>query len=141
MNPLEPRTCPHCGGEIRPEAVLCRHCRRDLAPGAAPSIRGPWVRDPADKKIAGVCAMVGRNLGLSAMVARLLFLALAFFGNGLGVLLYLVAWIATPPGYDGRAPVVRWTEWAEGLFRSRPPEPPGGPIVPRGPDGPEERRV
>ena len=133
------RRCPHCGGEIRNEAVLCRHCRRDLAPGVSPSIRGPWVRDPTDKKIAGVSAMVARNLGLSPLVVRILFLALAFLGNGLGFLLYLVAWVATPLGFEGRAPAVRWTEWIEGLFRSRPPTSNGGgPLVPRPPD---ERRV
>lgn len=138
MNAEEFRTCPHCGGPIRSEAILCRHCRRDLVPGATASIRGPWVRDPADKKVAGVSPMVARNLGLSPLVVRILFLALAFFGNGLGVLLYLVAWIATPLG-AGKAPAVRWTEWVEGLFRSRPPASnDGGPLVPRPPD---ERRV
>jgi hypothetical protein len=87
--------------------------------------------------------MVARNLGLSPMVVRVIFLALAFFANGQGVLLYLVAWAATPLGLTGRAPVVRGVEWAEGLFRSRPPSsPPGpGPIAPRPPDEPGEGRV
>lgn len=141
MNPEDVRSCPHCGGQVRPEAILCRHCRRDLAPGGAPSIRGPWVRDPADRKIAGVSAMVARNLGLSPLWARLLFLALAFFANGLGILIYLVAWVATPLGFEGRAPVVRFTEWIEGLFRPRSPSSAAsGPIVPRA-DEPDERRV
>ncbi len=138
----ELRYCPHCGGEIQSGAVLCRHCRRDLAPGAPPSIRGPWVRDPTDRKIAGVSAMVGRNLGLSAMVTRLLFLGLVFFGNGLGLFLYLFAWIATPLGFSAKAPVVRWTEWLEDAFRGKKPAArEGGPIVPRNPEEPDEHRA
>lgn len=135
------RPCPHCGGQIRAEAVLCRHCRRDLAPGAAPSIRGPWVRELGDRKIAGVSGMVARNLGLSPLVTRLLFLALVFFANGLGLFFYLLAWVATPLGYGGKAPVVRWTEWIEGYVRThRPAAGETRPIVP-GPDGPHENRA
>jgi phage shock protein PspC (stress-responsive transcriptional regulator) len=143
MNPEDVRPCPYCGGPIRPEAVLCRHCHRDLAPGAPPSIHGPWVRDPADRKIAGVSGMVARNLGLSPLVVRLIFLALALLGHGLGVLLYLVAWAATPLGFGGKAPVVRCTEWVEGLFRSSPPSSTSGtgPIAPRRPDEPGQGRV
>jgi phage shock protein PspC (stress-responsive transcriptional regulator) len=134
------RSCPHCGGQIRAEAVLCRHCHRDLAPGAAPSIRGPWVRDLADRKIAGVSTMVARNLGLSPLVTRLLFLALAFFANGLGVLLYVLAWVATPLGFEGKAPATRWAEWIEGHVRSHRGAAASRSVVPR-PDEPNEHRA
>lgn len=30
------RKCPHCGELVRPEATVCRHCQRELAPPAPP---------------------------------------------------------------------------------------------------------
>lgn len=26
------RTCPHCAEQVKPEALVCKHCGRDLAP-------------------------------------------------------------------------------------------------------------
>lgn len=36
------KACPSCGERIRPEAVVCKHCRRDV-PGAVSSRKGPFV--------------------------------------------------------------------------------------------------
>ena len=66
------------------------------------SARGPhlreWRRDLSARKVAGVCAGLAEELGLSVTVVRAAFalLALPPF-SGVGVLLYLVLWFLMPP--------------------------------------------
>ena len=45
--------------------------------------------------IAGVCAGLGRYLGIDATVVRLIFVLLALFAAG-GLLLYLILWLIMP---------------------------------------------
>ena len=45
--------------------------------------------------IGGVCGGLGKYLGLSSTVIRLLFVLLAL-GNGVGVLIYFLLWIIVP---------------------------------------------
>jgi phage shock protein C len=52
----------------------------------------PLVRLREGRILAGVCAGLATHFGLDANLVRLIFAALSIFG-GLGVLLYLVAWV------------------------------------------------
>jgi phage shock protein C len=52
-------------------------------------------RSTNDRMIAGVCAGLGRYLGLDPTVVRLIFLLLLFLG-GNGLLIYLVLWVLMP---------------------------------------------
>lgn len=45
--------------------------------------------------IAGVCAGLGRYLGVDPTVVRVIFVLLALFAAG-GVLLYLILWLLMP---------------------------------------------
>lgn len=53
------------------------------------------IRSRHDRVLAGVAAGLGQYFGIDPAVVRLAFVALAFVG-GLGVLLYLAAWVLIP---------------------------------------------
>lgn len=52
-------------------------------------------RSQTDKKIGGVCGGLGHYLGIDSTLIRLFFVLLAF-GEGIGVLLYIILWILMP---------------------------------------------
>jgi phage shock protein C len=66
-------------------------------PPATASTRPP-LRRP-DGVVAGVCAGLGRTLGVDPIVFRLLFVGITIAG-GAGVVLYVLAWLMIPPDDD-----------------------------------------
>ena len=52
-------------------------------------------RSKNEKIIAGVCGGIGKYFNVDPVLVRLLFVILAWAG-GLGIMLYLVAWLITP---------------------------------------------
>jgi phage shock protein C len=58
---------------------------------------GPRVvrRSRSERVIAGVCGGVGRYLGVDPVLLRIAFIILAL-ANGLGVIAYVVCWVAIP---------------------------------------------
>ena len=92
------RRCPFCAEAIRAEAVKCRYCGSALGGGA--SFARPWVRPREDRKIAGVCAGLAQEFGLSVTVLRLAFLLGFFFSGGVFLLVYAVLWIVMPDAGD-----------------------------------------
>jgi phage shock protein PspC (stress-responsive transcriptional regulator) len=52
-------------------------------------------RDPDKRILGGVCSGLGAYWGIDPVILRLLFL-IAFFGFGVGLLIYLVLWIVMP---------------------------------------------
>jgi phage shock protein PspC (stress-responsive transcriptional regulator) len=64
-----------------------------LPPTGAGSAR--LVREPDERKIAGVCAGVADHLGVDVSVVRLVAVALAIF-TPVGLIAYLVAWAVVP---------------------------------------------
>ncbi len=60
------------------------------------------ARDPAHGMLGGVCAGIGRRVGVDPLVLRAVFV-LASVAGGAGVAIYVLAWAALPeaPGADG----------------------------------------
>ncbi len=52
-------------------------------------------RSREGRLVAGVCAGLGDYFGIDATIVRLIFVALTVFA-GMGVLLYVVAWLIIP---------------------------------------------
>jgi phage shock protein C len=67
-------------------------------------------RSRSERLLAGVCGGVGRYLGVDPVLLRIAFIILTL-ANGLGVIAYVVAWVAIP--------------------EERPDQPPGPPSEPR----------
>ena len=87
------RQCPYCAEEIRAEAVKCRYCGSMLEAGSA--LTRPWRRSRRHKMIAGVCAGLAEEFGISVTIVRLAFV-LGTLVSGMGVILYLVLWVVMP---------------------------------------------
>jgi phage shock protein C len=62
-----------------------------------PSQPAPRVvrRSRSERILAGVCGGVGRYLGVDPVLLRVAFIILAL-ANGLGIVAYVVAWVAIP---------------------------------------------
>ncbi len=54
------------------------------------------TRSQTDQMIGGVCGGLAQYLGIDSTFVRLFFVLLAFAGNGIGVLAYLLLWIILP---------------------------------------------
>jgi phage shock protein PspC (stress-responsive transcriptional regulator) len=54
------------------------------------------VRARKGRLLAGVCAGIAEYVGIDVTVIRLLFVALGVVTFGIGVLIYLAAWIVIP---------------------------------------------
>ena len=52
-------------------------------------------RDPDNRIIGGVCGGIGMYTGIDPIVIRIIFLV-AFFGFGIGLLIYIIMWIVVP---------------------------------------------
>lgn len=91
---MDEKICPYCAETIRADAVKCRFCGSWLAG----RLRDPreWHRSVPDRKLAGVCAALAANLGVSVSVVRLVFVVLTLW-HGMGILLYVLLWLMLPP--------------------------------------------
>ena len=72
-------------------------------PPPPPAGGGPRVvrRSRTERVIAGVCGGVGRYLGVDPVLLRIAFIILAL-ANGLGLIAYVVAWVAIPEERPGQ---------------------------------------
>lgn len=92
--------CTACGNQMAATDRYCAGCGKlagEPAPGAPPprSPRPGMMRDMTNKKIAGVCAGLARHMDWDVTLIRVAFLAAILF-KGLGLIAYVIAWIAMP---------------------------------------------
>lgn len=66
--------------------------------------RHQLIRPVQGKKVAGVCAGIGRATGTDPVLWRVILAVLVFFG-GVGLLAYVVGWLCMPRDDDQVAPV------------------------------------
>jgi phage shock protein PspC (stress-responsive transcriptional regulator) len=95
------KICPYCAEEIRGEAVKCRYCGSLVEAGTA--LSRTWYRRRYGKMIAGVCAGLAEQFGISVTIIRLAFLLSALLGGGVGIIIYVALWVVMPyRDYDDR---------------------------------------
>jgi len=89
--------CTHCGKEMRSGDRFCPSCGGVApdAPHPGSQMRTRLVRVNEGKKIAGVCAGIARHNDWDVTLVRVAFLA-ALVLHGLGLVAYVIAWIAMP---------------------------------------------
>jgi len=92
----DPRRCPWCAEPVRPEAVKCRFCGSALESGTSRFITDPWLRPREGRVLAGVCAGLAEQFGISVSIVRLAFVLGTFFSGGFFLLMYLGLWLAMP---------------------------------------------
>jgi phage shock protein PspC (stress-responsive transcriptional regulator) len=72
--------------------------------GGATFSRDRLIRPSQGRHVGGVCAAIGRATNTDPVLWRVLAVVLGFFG-GVGVLLYLIGWIAIPAEGDTASPI------------------------------------
>jgi phage shock protein C len=98
--------CPHCASQILPEANFCPACGRPFAASQAnPYTQTRIVRPRNPRAIAGVCSGFALHYGWDLLLTRILFVVFTLITSGLGVLLYIAAWILLPDALYALPPV------------------------------------
>jgi phage shock protein C len=103
--------CTQCGNQISEADRFCSKCGKanGVPPGtpgsqapppppfAAPIVPyRPLRRVMRDKKIAGVCAGFAEYFDMDVTLMRIIFLVLLVTPPGVGLIGYLIAWVAMP---------------------------------------------
>jgi phage shock protein PspC (stress-responsive transcriptional regulator) len=93
MVEIATQRCPYCAEDIRAEAIKCRYCGSAVQ-GSSVLTRA-WHRSARLKMIAGVCAGLAEEFGISVTILRLAFVLGALI-SGTGLIIYIVLWVVMP---------------------------------------------
>ena len=89
--------CTKCGVPLREDDRFCSQCGNATALGREVPIAARALRlDKANKKIAGVCAGFARYFEMDVSLMRVLWLAMIIITGGLGLFVYIAAWLVVP---------------------------------------------
>ncbi len=102
--------CPRCGKQSPLDANFCSACGATAlpAPGpSAPAVR--IVRPRSPRMIAGVCTGLSIHFGWDVSLLRILFALGTIFTGGLGLVLYVAAWLLIPDAPYALPPVRTYT--------------------------------
>jgi phage shock protein C len=88
--------CSACNNPINLGANFCSHCGRAIAGPPVYQVRRQLMRPRYGRAVAGVCAGFAQEYGWDVVLIRILLVVLVFFGCGLPLLAYLIAWIVMP---------------------------------------------
>jgi phage shock protein C len=93
--------CTKCGVQLRDDDRFCSQCGYATALGRTlPAGERALRLDRANKKIAGVCTGFARYFEMDVSLMRVLWLAMAIITGGLGIFVYLAAWLVIPKDPD-----------------------------------------
>ncbi len=87
------KRCPYCAEDIQDQAVKCRYCGSLLEDSP---LSRTWYRVRRGKMIAGVCAGLAEQFGVSVTALRLAAVLLTLLGAGWGIIVYVVLWVIMP---------------------------------------------
>ena len=102
--------CTQCGNQLAEADRFCPRCGKPngVPPGDPAAVPPPPVyvapvtpyrplrRKMRDKKIAGVCAGFAEYFDMDVTLMRIIFLVLLVTPPGVGLIGYLIAWVAMP---------------------------------------------
>ena len=86
----------------RPATLSGPENMADMSAAGHQASQPPLRRDREGAVVGGVCAGLGRRLGIDPIILRVVFIA-ATAAGGLGIALYLLAWVAMPAEGERRA--------------------------------------
>jgi phage shock protein C len=88
--------CSACNNPMNPGARFCSNCGRAVMGPPVYPLHTRLVRPLYGRAIGGVCAGFAQEYGWDVVLIRILLCVVVFFGCGMPILAYLIAWIVMP---------------------------------------------